>query len=224
VDVLTADIWSSLINGLHSLPSALIYLVVFALVFAETALFLGFIFPGETAVLVAGALANAGHANVVVVVAVVVAGAILGPFVGYLIGQRLGERLLDLPAVASRRARLERALDALRQRGVLYVFIGRFTAFLRAVMPALAGASDMTFASFCAATCASAVAWGVGYTLVGYYAAHELSHVEHTASQIALGVLASVVVVLIVRHLWLRRRERSRDEAWRAKQDSPPPS
>jgi membrane protein DedA with SNARE-associated domain len=76
--------------------------------------------------------------NVVALAAVVVVSAILGDSTGYFVGEKYGQHLLDLPLIRSRRAGLERALEGLRTRGPIYVFIGRFTAFLRAVMPGLA--------------------------------------------------------------------------------------
>jgi membrane-associated protein len=216
--MLTASISSSLLNSLHSLPSGLIYTVVFALVFGETALFIGFILPGETAVLVAGALASQGRANVVVLCGVVVAAAIVGNSVGYVVGQQFGERLIALRLFNKRRPTLERALHSIETRGATYVVIGRFTAILRAVMPALAGMSEMTWMMFTIANVISALVWGVAYTLLGYYAGHAIGHVEHVASGVAIAAFAAVVVIVLWRYLAGRRR-RHGDEAWRTRED-----
>jgi len=102
------------------------------LVFGEAALFIGFILPGETAVLVAGVVASQGRVNVAIVCLLVVVAAITGDSVGYAIGNRYGESLMKLPILKRRRGALDRALEGLRRRGPIYVFIGRFTAFLRA--------------------------------------------------------------------------------------------
>jgi len=118
------------------------------LVFGEAALFIGFILPGETAVLVAGVVASQGRVNVAIVCLLVVVAAITGDSVGYAIGNRYGESLMKLPILKRRRGALDRALEGLRRRGPIYVFIGRFTAFLRAVMPGLAGMSRMNYRRF----------------------------------------------------------------------------
>ena len=68
--------------------------LVALLVFSEAGLFVGFVLPGETAVLVAGVVASKGHVNVVTLCAVVVASAIAGDSLGYEVGRRYGERLL----------------------------------------------------------------------------------------------------------------------------------
>lgn len=221
--VLVASLSSSLTNGLHSLPSLLVYTVVFALVFGETALFLGFVLPGETAVLVGGAVASQGHANVAVLCVVVVAGAIIGNSVGYLVGEKFGERLLELRIVAKRRSTLERALDSIENRGATYVFIGRFTAILRAVMPALAGMSEMTYKRFQIANVLSALVWGIAYTLLGYYAGSALGHVEGDASWVALAALVGVAGLLLVRHFVGRSRRQAAEARWRAEREHPAP-
>lgn len=220
--VLVATLSSTLLSDLRSLPAPLVYTVLAALVFAETALFVGFIFPGETAVIVAGATASTGHVNIILVCVCVVASAILGNSVGYAIGDHFGDRLLELPLLSKRRPTFERALDSIENRGVIYVFIGRFTAILRAIMPALAGMSAMSWRRFQIANVTSALAWGVAFSLIGFYAGHALSHVESDATWVAALVLAFVVVIVIVRHVMSRRREKARAAQWRAEHGDPP--
>ncbi len=153
------------LHEIHQLPGALVYGLVTVLVFGEAALFIGFILPGETAVLVAGVVASQDHVNVGVVCVLVVAAAITGDSVGYEVGHRYGESLMKLSILKRRRPALERALEGLRRRGPIYVFIGRFTAFLRAVMPGLAGMSGMNYRRFFIANALGGTIWGVTFTL-----------------------------------------------------------
>src|ERR1700693_2595804 len=97
--MLAASIVSYLLNEIHQLPSALVYGLVTLLVFGEAAFFIGFILPGETAVLVAGVVASQDHVNVGGVCVLVVVAAITGDSVGYLIGRRYGESLMKLPVL-----------------------------------------------------------------------------------------------------------------------------
>src|ERR1017187_5249795 len=121
--MLAASIVSYLLSEIHRLPGALVYGLVTLLVVGEAALFIGFIPPGEPAVLVAGVVASQGHVNVGIVAVLVVAAAITGDSVGYAIGHRYGESLMKLPVLRRRRVALERALEGLRRRGPIYVFI-----------------------------------------------------------------------------------------------------
>lgn len=126
------------------------YLLAFGLVFAEDALFVGFVLPGETAAVLGGVLASQGVVNLEAMMLVVVVAAILGDSVGYEIGRRFGPRILELRALANHRNRLQRAQEFVRQRGAPAVFLGRFVAFFRAVVPGLAGMSKMPYGRFLA--------------------------------------------------------------------------
>jgi len=211
-----AAILSSLLDQLSKLPPAAIYSIVFLLVFGEAALFIGFVLPGETAVVIAGAIASTGAINVVWLCVLVVVAAILGDSVGYLVGSRYGQKLLTLPVIRHRQGQIHSALDTLRRRGPIYVFIGRFTAFLRAVMPGLAGMSKMHYRSFLGANAAGGLLWGVGFTLLGYFAGHALHKVEKYASWATIGLFVVIVAAVTWRHQRTKRKERALNAAWEA--------
>jgi membrane protein DedA with SNARE-associated domain len=206
--VTSATIVSFLLEKIQSLPGSLVYGLVAALVFGEAALFIGFVLPGETAVLIAGVVASRGHVNVATLCVVVVVAAVVGDSVGYLVGARYGERLMSLPILRKRKAGIERALDGLRRRGPAYVFVGRFTAFLRAVMPGLAGMSRLRYRRFLVANVAGAIAWGVTYTLLGYFAGHALDKIEKYSGFVGVGILVVVIAVIVGLYLLHRRREK----------------
>ncbi|HUZ40448.1 MAG TPA: DedA family protein [Acidimicrobiales bacterium] len=211
--MLAASIVSYLLNEIHRLPSGLVYGLVTALVFGEAALFIGFILPGETAVLIAGVVASQHHVNIGVVCILVVVAAITGDSVGYAIGRHYGESLMRLPLLRGRRVTLERALEGLRRRGPFYVFIGRFTAFLRAVMPGLAGMSRMNYRRFLIANALGGLLWGISFTLLGYFAGTALTRIEKFASWAGLSVLLAMILFLIIFHFVKKRREANEDTA-----------
>jgi membrane-associated protein len=213
--VTSATILSFLLERIQSLPGSLVYGLVALLVFGEAALFIGFVLPGETAVIVAGVVASRGHVNVVLLCILVVVAAIAGDSVGYAVGAKYGRGLLALKILRSRRESLDRTLDALSRRGLTYVFIGRFTAFLRAVIPGLAGMSRLHYRRFLAANAAGALVWGVLYTLLGYFAGHALDSIEKYSGWGALGLLVIFVVIIVVVHLRHKRREERDLTTWR---------
>jgi membrane protein DedA with SNARE-associated domain len=194
------------ILGLHGWEA---YGLVGLFVFAEASVLFGFIFPGEIAVILGGVLANRGHVNIVELIVVVVLCAIAGDSIGYLVGQQFGRRLLDARLLRTRRSLLERILEQLNRRGAIAVFMSRFTAFLRAVTPGLAGMSDMPYRTFFPANVAGGIVWGTAYCLLGYFVGNAYRRVESVsgvASDVLLGLVAVLVVVLVVRG---RRRERA---------------
>jgi membrane protein DedA with SNARE-associated domain len=192
--------------SLHGWPA---YLLVGLLVFAEAAVMLGFVFPGETAAILGGVLASKGGVQLEVMLAVVVVCAIVGDSVGYAIGERWGRQLLSLGPLKKRQKGIDAALDQLRRRGPLAVFLGRFTAFLRAVMPGLAGTSSMHYGTFLAANAAGGICWGVLYVLLGYFLGQSVEKATGIASDVLLGLILVVIVVLVVRH---RRKDKEQYE------------
>jgi undecaprenyl-diphosphatase len=81
------------------------YLLVGGLAFAETGAFLGFIAPGETAVIVGGLVAGQGKISLIVLIGVVWACAVLGDLTSYALGRRLGRAWLIATAPGCRSPR-----------------------------------------------------------------------------------------------------------------------
>lgn len=200
---------SHLLEPILNLRGFEAYALVGLLVFAEASILIGFIFPGEIAVILGGVLANGDHINIDTLIVVVVLCAIAGDSIGYLVGQRYGRRLLETRALRSRRTLLDRILDQLNRRGAIAVFMSRFTAFLRAVTPGLSGMSEMRYRVFFPANVAGGIVWGTAFCLLGYFVGKGYKRVESVsglASDILLGLLALLIVVMVVRG---RRREKA---------------
>jgi membrane protein DedA with SNARE-associated domain len=193
-------------DALLHLDGPVIYIVVAALVFGEAALFFGFVFPGETAIVVAGVLASQHRVSLPILLVVIVLSAVIGDSVGYEIGRRFGDRLLDMKALRKHREKVAKAQDLLRRRGALAVFIGRFTALLRAMMPALAGSARMSYGRFLTFNALGGITWGVGFTIGGYLAGTAFEHVAQWAGRVLAIVVAAVAVVAVV--VWSVRRKR----------------
>lgn len=151
---------TGLLNDLFTLNPLLVCIAVAALVFAEDALFVGFVFPGETAAVLGGVIASRGRVHLSLMIDIVIVAAVLGDSVGYEIGRHVGPRLLNLSILDRHRRRLDDAQAFLRRRGGWAVFLGRFVAFFRAVMPALAGAARMRYRRFLAFNAAGGLVWG----------------------------------------------------------------
>jgi membrane protein DedA with SNARE-associated domain len=202
---------TGLLDHLFNLTPAWVYVVVTALVFAEDALFVGFVLPGETAAVLGGVIASRGHVRLTLVIVLVVAGAIVGDTVGYEIGRRVGDQILRARIFDKRRRNLENAQAFLRRRGGSAVFLGRFVAFFRAVMPALAGTSRMRYRKFLAFNAAGGLVWGVGFVVLGYVAGGSYQAVEKSVGTVAALVVVGVVLfALLIR--WARERRHDSTE------------
>ena len=193
-------VMNTLIAAILQVTPVVAYLLITALVFAEDALFIGFILPGETAAILGGVLASQHNLHLWLILTLVVLAAIVGDSVGYEVGRRFGPRLLNLRLLQKRRQKLDHARDFLARRGGAAVFLGRFTAFFRAVMPALAGASHMPYRRFLVYNAAGGIIWGSAAVLLGYFAG-----IGHTFTFALLGLAAAG---LIAWHVQKRRKNR----------------
>jgi membrane protein DedA with SNARE-associated domain len=184
-----------------------LYLIVFALVFAEDALFFGFVIPGETAAVLAGVQAYRGQAHLSVAMILVVLAAISGDSVGFEVGKKFGPRIMRTRMLRNHQQRLEQARVFLARRGGLAVFFGRFVAFFRATIPALAGISHMPYKKFLFFNAMGGLVWGVTFTTLGFKAGESYHKVEHQAGRGAAIAAAAVVVGLLL--AWKIRSHRS---------------
>ena len=206
----------SITDRILSLPAWLAVGLVFLLPALEASAFLGFIFPGEIAVILGGVVASQGRAPLWAFIVAAASGAIVGDSIGYFIGRRWGRQLLHdtLGRLPILRRYLDKHLDSaeayVRRRKGSAVFFGRFTAALRVLVPSLAGMSKVHYPSFLAYNVAGGIAWGTGFTVVGYLAGTSYKQVEKVAGRIGLLLLLLIVVGLILSQLIRFVSERSR--------------
>lgn len=190
--------------------------LVFLIPALEASAFVGFVFPGEVAVILGGVAAWRGTVPLWAVIAAAVAGAVIGDSAGYLIGRRWGEGLLHgtigrLPVIRRRLDKhLESARAYVRRRQGSAVFFGRFTAALRVLVPGLAGMSQVEYPVFLAYNVAGGVLWGAGMAILGYLAGASYKHVEKIVGRAGLGLLALIVVGLVASRLLRRYAGRPR--------------
>src|SRR5690242_2956521 len=128
----TMSLAAGFTDRILSLPGWLVLALVFAFPALEASAFVGFVFPGEIAVILGGVAASRGTVPLWAVIAAAVSGAIIGDSTGYLIGRRWGTHLLHgtigrLPVI---RTHLDKNLDSARayvqRRKGSAVFFGRF--------------------------------------------------------------------------------------------------
>ena len=183
-----------------------VYVALFALVFVESGLLVGFFLPGDTVLFAAGLLAareGSGLSLPVLAIGVAIA-AIAGDAVGYWTGRRLGR-----PWVERRAGRAARHLpqaEAFYQRwGVSAVVVARFIPWVRTFTPIVAGMARMPYPRFLAANVVGALLWGYGLITLGYVA-YAVPWVRYAAYAVAgLSVAASLLAPVVARRKALRQ-------------------
>src|ERR1700712_2515152 len=187
-----------------------LYVIAGGLAFAEAAILVGMVLPGETALLVAGVFCNAkyGDLQLGLMIPIAVVCAIGGDSVGYEFGKKFGPSL--------RRSRLGlwvgehrwAAVDGfIHRHGGKAVLLGRLTALMRALMPSMAGMSGMRYRTFLVWNALGGLIWGSGCVLLGYAFANALNTVSTYLTWVPFAVIAIVVGVLVYLHFRRRARE-----------------
>jgi membrane-associated protein len=185
---------------LSTVPSWVVYVAVFGLPFLEAAVLLGFVLPGEAAVVFGGVLAGRGDLSLALVLVVAITGAILGDSVGYVVGRRYGHQIQRTRL--GRRVgehRWQRSEEFLRRRGPAAVFVGRFTALLRAMVPGAAGMAQMPYRTFLVFNVLGGLVWASACVLGGWALGSVISTYISDVSYVVIGVLVIAVVVHLVR-------------------------
>ena len=200
---------NSIASHILALPAALVMLLAFALPALESSAFVGFVFPGEVALILGGVLAADGRLPIAGLLACGTAGAIAGDSVGYLVGRRWGRRLLDgtLGRFVHQK-HLDRGERYLAERGAQAVFVGRFTAALRVMIPGLAGMARMRYRTFLFYNVAGGAGWATMSVLLGYLGGNSWRHLQQLASGIGLAMFG-VLLLAATAGLLVRRRRRA---------------
>lgn len=180
-------------------------ILLFAVVALESA---GVPLPGETALIAAALLADAGHYSIAWVIAIAAAAAILGDNGGYWIGRLGGRRLLRRWSVVEHWAEriLPPAERFFARHGAKTVFIGRFVSLLRVTAAWLAGVGKMPWWRFLLWNAAGGICWAALVGLVAYFGGKAAGDAIDHYGLIAGAVLGGLIVLAAVAlHVWRRR-------------------
>jgi undecaprenyl-diphosphatase len=199
------------LEAILRMPPALALALVFLLPALEASVFVGVVVPGEIGVVLGGVLANQHKLALAAVLAAGIAGAVIGDSVGFWVGKRYGERVLrKIPDRLLDDDKLKRGEDSIRRLGGKSVFVGRFTAALRALIPGLAGMSRLPYGRFLAWNVAGGLLWATGFVLLGYVAGSQYHRIERYANYAGLALLLIIAGVFAYRHY---RRAHSKSTA-----------
>jgi membrane protein DedA with SNARE-associated domain len=182
------------------------YVLLFALCLLEASAFVGLVIPGESALLLAGVLAQEGRLSLPGCIVCAVTGAILGDSLGYEIGRHLGPRLRS--TWFGRKVgeeRWQRAHDYVHRMGGRAIFFGRWIGLLRALVPAIAGDARMPYGRFLFWNVLGAIVSAPTVILLGYAAGSSYHVVEKRLGQVTWALLGLVVAFIITRHILKRR-------------------
>jgi len=195
------------------------YLVVGLLAFLETGAFVGLLVPGETAMLIGGAVAGQGVINVFLLIAIAWLMAFLGDTTSFWLGHRLGREFIlkHGPRFGISHERYEQVEDYFEKHGGKTVLIGRFIGLVRALSPFVAGSSGMRYRAFAPYSILGSGLQITLHILAGYFFARSIEAAAEYVGLAAL-IIGTMIVVSVASYLaWKYLRQpanRARAVRW----------
>ncbi len=174
------------------------YLILFAIVFAETGLVVIPFLPGDSLLFAAGALAGGGLLDLRIVIPLLLAAAIIGDTVNYWIGQRIGAR-----AFSKEKARffkpeyLAKTQHFYEKHGGKTIIIARFIPIVRTFAPFVAGVGHMHYRTFLMYNVVGAILWVVSLTLAGYFFG-SIPVIKENFELAVLGIIALSLLPMVI--------------------------
>jgi membrane-associated protein len=185
--------------------------LIFFIVFAESGLFFGFFFPGDSLLLTAGLLASRGLLNIYFLVPGAFICAVAGDSFGYWFGSKTGPLLFKREESLFFKPRyLAKAQAFYEKHGGIAITLARFIPAVRTFVPIVAGAARMNYRRFIVFNVLGGFLWAVGMSVLGYVLGRTLGHVEGIDKYFLLLVLAFFFIpgLPTLIHLWKDNRER----------------
>ncbi len=176
-----------------------LFVLLILLAFAEAAAFVGFVLPGETALIIGGVLAHSKVWPLWLFILCAIIGAIAGDSVGYEIGKHFGPRIKTTQFgkfVGAKRWKLAEHIFA-KYHGRA-IFFGRAQALLRALVPALAGMNKVPYRTFLKWNAAGGIVFSTIVIVLGYEFANSLHSLEKYLKYWAVFFLGLVIVVVLI--------------------------
>ena len=146
------------------------YVGLFAIVFAETGLFIGFFLPGDSLLFTAGLLASQGIFNIYFLLPLLFSAAVIGDSTGYFIGHKFGKRLFERERSRFfNKEHLLRAKHFYQKHGGKTIILARFIPVIRTFAPIVAGMADMKYSTFLFFNIFGGLLWAIGMPALGFF-------------------------------------------------------
>ncbi len=204
-----------LLEDVSNTLGAWTYLLVGLFAFAETGAFVGLVVPGETVMLLGGAVAGQGAIDIYLLIAIAWFSAWLGDTTSFFVGRRLGREFVIRhgPRFGIGHERFEKVEDYFSRHGGKTIFVGRFISLVRAFAPFIAGSSGMRYRAFVPYSILGTGLWASAHILVGYFFSRSIESAAEYAGRgaflLASTIVVVLVVVLVVRYLRVERNRRA---------------
>ncbi len=188
------------------------YIGLFGIVFAETGLFLGFFFPGDSLLFVAGVLAAQGFFSLPILLVGLFIAAFTGNLFGYWFGGYVGPKLFSREdSLLFRKSHLVKAQKFYEKHGPKMIVLARFIPIVRTFAPIVAGVAKMHYGTFVVYNFIGALIWSVGLTTLAYYLGALVENIDRYLLPIVLLIIFLSILPGIVEY-WREHRDAKKEK------------
>ena len=180
------------------------YVVLFAIIFAETGLVITPFLPGDSLLFAIGTLAGGGFLNIWTAYAVLTIAAILGDTVNYWIGHHMGPRVFSKEnSRIFNKAYLEKTREFYEKHGGKTIILARFLPIIRTFAPFVAGIGKMHYNTFLLYNVIGAFVWVTFLTFAGYFFG-ALPFVKENFEYVVIGIIVLSLLPMGIEYLRYR--------------------
>ena len=179
----------------------LIYVVLFAIIFCETAFVIFPFLPGDSLLFIAGTFCAAGAMDPWFLIAILLFASISGNSINYWIGSTIGHKVMAGNSRWIDKGALQKTHTFYEKHGGKTIVLARFTPIVRTFAPFVAGFSEMSHRSFQFYNVLGAILWIVSLILAGYYFGH-IPLIKNNLSVIVMVGVGAAIVPIILGLAW----------------------
>ncbi len=169
------------------------YIILFAIIFAETGFVLTPFLPGDSLLFAAGTFSAIGSFNIWILLFVLWVAAFVGDTVNYWIGHYFGQKLIDHPKFPINQKHLQKTHQFYEQHGGKTIFLARFVPVVRTFAPFVAGLGKMDYRKFLSYNISGALVWVFSFTLLGYF----FGNIPLVKANFSLVVIAIIILSVV---------------------------
>lgn len=186
------------------------YVIVVAIVFAESGLLIGFFLPGDSLLFTAGLLASRGVFDIWILAILLFVAAVTGDSVGYAFGHRVGRRLFSRPnSRFFKQENLQRAEHFYEKHGAKTIVLARFIPVVRTFAPIVAGIGKMPYSVFLTYNVLGGALWVGSLTWLGYWLGEKVGNIDKYLLPIIAIIIFLSILPGIIEMLKTPERRRS---------------
>jgi membrane-associated protein len=182
-----------------------VYVVLFAIIFAETGLVIAPFLPGDSLIFAAGALSGGGLLHIWIIYPVLLLAAILGDTVNYWVGHFIGPKVFsEKHSKIFKKAYLEKTRAFYEKHGGKTIILARFMPIIRTFAPFVAGVGRMHYGTFFLYNVVGAFVWVSSLLFVGYFFGG-LPFMKKNFEYVVMGIIVLSLLPMVVEYIKHRR-------------------